>query len=280
MTTSVPTINLAIICGLVVGLGLALPAASASTLPFSQPTTVPVTEDLPVSTEHTLKELSCPGSSARVYPIDGVCKPAGGPSPHQLSLLRPPGQVTCWNSYLLQRNKFQPVKLWRCTKHTSTQSSHCGFESWESAEGFKDQVYKPTPVLAAKCDMAVRQHLWEDPNQVFHQMSEGTHIVSYVRKGALDYSSSAGTWLCRGESRTNSDGNLERSVLERVHLQFNIKVITSRYNLRERSVQLTESVVLPTDRWSSAGAAVIEGVVYLLDRPGSHLPVCNLRLIK
>ena len=101
----------------------------------------------------------------------------------------------------------------------------------ESAEGFQDQVYEPTQVSATECDKAVRQHLWEDPNQVFHQMTEGTNIISYVHKGALDYSSSSGTWSCRGESRTNSDGNLKRSVLERVHLQFEIKVINGRYNL-------------------------------------------------
>ena len=102
MTTSAPTIGLAILCGLVLGLGLALPTASASTLPFSQPTTGPVTEDLPVSTEHMLKALSCPGATARVYTLDGVCEPAGGTSPLQSSL--PPGQVTRRNSYLLQRN--------------------------------------------------------------------------------------------------------------------------------------------------------------------------------
>ena len=141
-------------------------------------------------------------------------------------------------------------------------------------------MYEPTQVSATECDKAVRQHLWEDPNQVFYQMTEGTNIISYVRKGALDYSSSSGTWSCREESQTNSDGNLERSVLERVHLQFEIKVINGRYNLWNRSIQLTDSIVLTTDRWSSTGAATVEGVVYLQDRPGSPLPVCNLRLIK
>ena len=111
-------------------------------------------------------------------------------------------------------------------------------------------------------------------------MSEGTNIVSFIRTGGLDYNSNDGTWSGHGGDRTNSEGNTEVSVLDRVHLQFIITSLVGRYSTRDKSVQVTEAIVLPVDRWSSSGVAVVEGEVYLRDQPGIPSPVCNLRLIK
>ena len=105
-------------------------------------------------------------------------------------------------------------------------------------------------------------------------------MISYIKTSALDYSSSTGTWSCRGGSRVDLHGNTEANVLERAHISFSIKSITGRYSLKDRSIQLDESKILPEDQWSASGAAIIEGEVYLLEHPGSPPPICNLRLIK
>ena len=78
----------------------------------------------------------------------------------------------------------------------------------------------------------------------------------------------------------NSAGNTEVSVLERMHIQFTVTSLTGIYNTRDQSVQVLESIVLPSDRWSSAGMAVVEGDVFLRDQPGVPSAVCNLRLVK
>ena len=78
----------------------------------------------------------------------------------------------------------------------------------------------------------------------------------------------------------NSAGNTEVSVLERMHIQFTVTSLTGIYDTRVQSVQVLESIVLPSDRRSSAGMAVVEGDVFLRDEPGVPAPVCNLRLVK
>ena len=119
-----------------------------------------------------------------------------------------------------------------------------------------------------------------DPNNVIHEVSEGHNVISYVATGALDYSSSSGTWSCRGGRRTDGQGHEEQDVLERAHIQLSLKSFSARYSLRDGSVQLDEDTVLPADRWSSAGTAVVEGEVFLQEHPGTPPPLCNLRLVR
>ena len=231
-----PSLGLTMMVGLVVLGSLGLPAALASTLVTPPPPTPEPDRGFqewdhpppgstgsgargrPVSDVHTLRALSCPASTARLYPIETVC------SVDRESLSRPfsPSQVIRRMAFLLQRDRTQKIKLWRCNKHTSSRSTHCGFQSWTSEEGFNDAMYEPTPVTPEECLQAIRQNLWTDPLGDIHQVSEGVNVLSFVSLGALDYRSSDGTWACRGGDRVNSAGRTEVSVLERQSIQFTI----------------------------------------------------------
>ena len=65
------------------------------------------------------------------------------------------------------------MALWKWSKRTSSQSTHCGFQSWSSPEGFQDKVYEKTSVTPEECLKAVKQHLWIDPHGDVHQVKEG-----------------------------------------------------------------------------------------------------------
>ena len=231
-----PSLGLTMMVGLVVLGSLGLPAALASTLVTPPPPTPEPDRGFqewdhpppgstgsgargrPVSDVHTLRALSCPASTARLYPIETVC------SVDRESLSRPfsPSQVIRRKAFLLQWDRTQKINLWRCNKRTSLRSTHCGFQLWTSPEGFHDAVYEPTRVTPEECLQAIRQNLWTDPLGDIHQVSEGVNVLSFVSLGALDYRSSDGTWSCRGGDRVNSAGRTEVSVLERQSIQFTI----------------------------------------------------------
>ena len=292
------SLGLTMVVGLIVLGGLGLPAALASTLVTPPPPT-PEPEvgsqewqdrlppgstgsgarGRPVSDVHTLRALSCQASTARLYPLETVCCVDPDSLSRPFSLVSP-SQVIRRKAFLLQRHRTQKVDLWRCSKRTSSRSTHCGFQSWTSPEGFRDNVYEPTRVTPEECLQAIRQNLWTDPLGDIHQVSEGTNVLSFVSLGALDYRSSDGTWACRGGDRVNTAGNTEVSVLERQHIQFTITSLIGVYSTLDRSVQISPSIVLPSDRWSSAGTAIVEGDIFLRDQPGVPSPFCNLKLLR
>ena len=230
----------------------------------------------PVSQEYTLQALKCPASTARLYPVESVCGVDGETPAKPFSTT----QAVRRRAYLLQHDRLQTVKLWKCTKHVSSRSVHCGFESWSSPEGFHDKTFEPTAVLPQECRQAVKQHIWMDPTGSIHQVDEGVNVLSYVSLGSLDYSSSSGTYSCRGGDRVNSAGNTETSVLERQSVQFSIKSLMGVYSTVDKSIQVSSSIVLPRDRWSSSGMASVEGEVYLRDSPGPPPLTCSLKLIR
>ena len=232
--------------------------------------------DRPASPAYSLKALKCPASTARLYPVDTVCGVSREPQAKPF----PFSQGTRRKAFLLQRDRMQEIDLWRCNKRTSSRSIHCGFQSWVSPEGFHDAIYEPTIVTPEECIQAIQQHLWTDPVGDIHQVSEGVNILSFVSLGALDYRASDGTWACRGGDRINSAGAQEVSVLERQSIQFTITAIVGVYSTVDRSVQISPEIVLPADRWSSAGTAVVEGDVLLRNQPGVPTPTCNLKLIR
>ena len=290
-----PSVGLTIVVALAVLGGLWIPAALASTVVTSSPPTTVAdgrtpggevhpppgstgsgARDRPVSPDYSLKALRCPASTARLYPVDTVC----GVSREPQEELFPASQSIRRKAFLLQRDRRQEIDLWRCNKRTSSHSIHCGFQSWVSPEGFHDAVYEPTRVTPEECIQAIQQHLWTDPTGDIHQVSEGVNILSFVSLGALDYRASDGTWACRGGDRLNSAGAQEVSVLERQSVQFTITSITGSYSTVDKSIQISPEIVLPSDRWSSAGTAVVEGDVLLLNKPGVPVPTCNLRLIR
>ena len=78
----------------------------------------------------------------------------------------------------------------------------------------------------------------------------------------------------------NSAGRTEVSVLGRQSIQFTITSLVGDYSTIDQSVQISPSIVLPADRWSSAGTAIVEGDVFLRDQPGVPSPVCNLKLVR
>ena len=292
-----PSVGLTLVLGLMLLGTLGIPAALASTLVTPPPSTTEPGRGLhegdrdnspppgstgsgsrgrPVSETYTLRALKCPASTARLYPVDTVC----GVGTESRSKPFSTSQAIRRKAFLLQRDRMQKIDLWRCSKHTSSRATHCGFQSWSSPEGYQDKVFEPTRVTPEECLQAIRQHLWTDPKGDIHQVDEGVNVLSYVSLGALDYRSSDGTWACRGGDRVNSAGNQEVSVLERQSVQFTIKSLVGVYSTIDRSVQVSPSIVLPADRWSSSGTASVEGDVYLRDQPGVPTPTCNLKLIR
>ena len=160
------------------------------------------------------------------------------------------------------------MALWKRSKRTSSQSTHCGFQSWSSPECFQDKVYEKTSVTPEECLKAVKQHLWIDPHGDIHQVKEGHNVLSFIRTGALDYRSLDGTWTCRGGNRVNSQGHTEVSVLERIHLEFTLTSTSGVYDTCDRSVQVTGSLTLPEDRWSASGVALVDGDYSCETSPG------------
>ena len=274
------TLGLVFVSAIILGMSLKLPTVCSSTVP-NHPTlkgSDALVDNPSVSSEYSLKALHCAEKTARVYPTDSVCR-RSATSSSLSSFSSAPASITRRRAYLVQKNSYQTITIHKCSKRTSTQSTHCGLFSWSSPEGFQDRVYERTRVHPSECQKAVRQGLWVDPNAVIHEVSVGHNVISYVATGALDYSSQAGTWSCRGGRRADGQGHSEMDVLERAHVQLSLTTFTARYSIRDGSVQLDEETVLPSDRWSSSGAAVIEGEVFLRD-PGTPPPVCNLRLIR
>ena len=290
-----PSLRVTLLLILAILGGLGIPACMASTLvtpppPSSKPSrgapemgispppgsTGSGARGRPVSQEYTLQALKCPASTARLYPVESVCGVDGEAQSKPFSTTK----AVRRRAYLLQHDRLQTIKLWKCTKHVTTRSVHCGFESWSSPEGFHDKTFEPTAVLPQECRQAVQQHIWTDPSGSIHQVEEGVNVLSYVSLGSLDYSSSSGTYSCRGGDRTNSAGNQETSVLERQSVQFAIKSMMGVYSTIDNSIQVSSSIVLPRDRWSSYGTASVEGEVYLRDSPGPPPLTCSLKLIR
>ena len=279
-----PSLRVTLLLTLAILGGLGIPACMASTLvtpppPSSKPppgSTGSGTRGRPVSQEFTLEALKCPASTARLYPVEAVCGVDGEVQPKPFSTTN----AIRRRAYLLQHDRLQTIKLWKCTKHVSTKSVHCGFESWSSPEGPTDKTFEPTAVLPQECRQAVRQSIWTDPSGSIHQVQEGVNVLNYVSLGSLDYSSSSGTYSCRGGDRTNSAGNQETSVFETQSVQFSIKSMMGIYSTVDKSIQVSSSIVLPRDRWSSYGTASVEGEVYLQDSPGTPPPTCSLKLIR
>ena len=212
-----------------------------------------------------------------MYPISAAC--GEGKSPSSPSLFSSNFQRR--KAYILQQNIYQELSLWECTKRVSSQSTHCGFQSWASPEGFEDKFNKKEPVQPSECIEAAWKSLWDDPLGTVHKISPGQNIMSYVKTGALDYSHGSRTWACRGGERVNSAGKPESDVLERAHVIFTLRRLKGRYNLQDKSNQVDGSTILPEDRWSTLGAASVEAAVFVLDQPGPPPPpACNLRLIR
>ena len=290
-----PSLRVTLLLTLAILGGLGIPACMASTLVTPPPlsskpsrgapemgispppgSTGSGTRGRPVSQEFTLEALKCPASTARLYPVEAVCGVDGEVQPKPFSTTN----AIRRRAYLLQHDRLQTIKLWKCTKHVSTKSVHCGFESWSSPEGPTDKTFEPTAVLPQECRQAVRQSIWTDPSGSIHQVQEGVNVLNYVSLGSLDYSSSSGTYSCRGGDRTNSAGNQETSVFETQSVQFSIKSMMGIYSTVDKSIQVSSSIVLPRDRWSSYGTASVEGEVYLQDSPGTPPPTCSLKLIR
>ena len=122
------------VVGLIVLGCLGVPAALATTLVTPPPptpgldwqdypptgSTGPGARGLPVSDQHSLRALSCPASTARIYPLETVCRADRDSSLSRPSSLKSPSQVIRRKAYLLQRDRFQKVALWRCSKRTSS----------------------------------------------------------------------------------------------------------------------------------------------------------------
>ena len=291
-----PSIGVVLLLTLAIMGSLGIPASMASTLVTPPPPATPQpssevqgrgvspppgstgsgSRGRPVSPDYTLEALKCPASTARLYPVESVCGVDGETQPKSFST----SQVIRRRAYLLQNDRLQTIQLWRCSKLVSTRSVHCGFESWSSPEGFQDKTAEPTAVLPQECHQAVTQNLWTDPTGTIHKVVEGVNIVSYVSLGALVYDPSSGTYSCRGGDRTNRAGNRETNVLERQSVQFSIKSIQAVYSTVDRSIQVTSSIVLHQDRWSTAGMASVEGEIYLRDSPGPPPLSCSLKLLR
>ena len=174
------------VVGLIVLGCLWVPAVLATTLVTPPPPTVgfqewqdyqptpptgskgPGARGLPVSDQHSLRAFSCPASTARVYPLETVCRTDRDSSIPRSASPESPSQIIRRKAFLIQRDRFQKIALWRCSKRTSSRSTHCGFQSWTSPEGFRDKIYEHTLVTPEECLQAVKQHLWTDPRGDIH----------------------------------------------------------------------------------------------------------------
>ena len=142
-----PSVGLTLVLGLAVLGILGIPAALASTLVTPSPSTVepgrglqewdrdnspppgstgPGPRGRPVSELYTLRALKCPASTARLYPVDQVC----GVGRESRSKPFSTSRATRRKAFLLQRDRMQKIDMWRCSKHVSSRSVHCGFQSW------------------------------------------------------------------------------------------------------------------------------------------------------